>query len=481
MMIADYNLKALVFDDVEEEAKPLIEALNYERIPNIYINFKDDDRGDAKKVQNIRIVFSDLIVGAYMDGDETKAVEAIRTSILDNISPNNGPFILVAWSKHSSLVTTLQQRILEVEPGLNFVTVELSKNDYFKQNDENKWKLKEGVDFKNIISAIKEQLKDLEHLEIFFEWEQDARNSTSKVLNSFLEKIEDKVNVEKVVSSTIKSTLGEKVSPNSKDKLDAFYHTLNSILADSIDNNVAPDSKHDAFLNTLELEDIDSDMNAIINRKTLFEDCNDKALKTGNIYSFEDFKSRFSEQVIQEICGHDIDSVFNNDFFQHNTEDKVDENDGSIIGRICKSLCRDKGEDELLGKKKFGRECKDFTKENTYPVLMEFTPSCDIANNKYTKSRLIFGYLFDSRIKCIKNKSESLYMTSFHFKYQDSKRSLAGNYRLVFFIKNIFAVNPEKIKQIEPMIRARKEFATDLQHAIANHISRIGISSVDGF
>ena len=87
--------------------------------------------------------------------------------------------------------------------------------------------------------------------------------------------------------------------------------------------------------------------------------------------------------------------------------------------------------------------------------------------------------MINSSYACLKNKSDSLYITDFHFKYKSEDRDLDGNYRLVFFIKNIFAVNPEKIKELTPMIRARKEFATDLQHAIANHISRIGISSLD--
>lgn len=81
-MISDYNLKAVVFDDREEEAKPLIDALNYERVPNIFINFKDDSRDD-KKLQNIRIVFADLIIGDSYEGK--KSLDAIRATILDNI------------------------------------------------------------------------------------------------------------------------------------------------------------------------------------------------------------------------------------------------------------------------------------------------------------------------------------------------------------------------------------------------------------
>jgi len=163
------------------------------------------------------------------------------------------------------------------------------------------------------------------------------------------------------------------------------------------------------------------------------------------------------------------------DFRRHTEEEKKDE-DGNIILRFCKTICCP---DSLLSKRGLKKDCKEFVEQNIFPILMEFTPSCDIAQKKYLKSRLIYGVMFNSNVKCIANKSESLYITDFHFKYKDNPRNLDGNYRLAFFVKNIFAVNPEKIKELQPILRARKEFATDLQHAIANHISRIGISSLD--
>jgi hypothetical protein len=161
------------------------------------------------------------------------------------------------------------------------------------------------------------------------------------------------------------------------------------------------------------------------------------------------------------------------------SESKADDEKGTVIDRMCRTLTSAFKDGKMLGIKPFYKECKEKTKNNYYPILMEFTPSCDIANNKYLKSRLIYGYLIDSTYKCFKSSSESLYITPFHFKLHNDNFGLNSNYRLVFFIKNIFAVNPNKIKEMTPIIRARKELVTDLQHAIANHISRIGISSID--
>jgi len=468
-VLSEYNLKAVVFDDIESEARPLIDALNYERIPNVFINFKDDSRDD-KKLKNIRIVFADLIIGQYHGGDDSTTVEAIRTAILDNIEENNGPFILAIWSKHTELAETLKTRLLEINPNLNFVVVTLDKNDYFEQ-DGDIWKLKEDKSFVDIKDDINDQLNTLNHLPIFLEWERDARASISKIMNSFIEDISNDVQVKDTVSSAIKFTLGNQV--DIEDKIKAFYRTLNTVLADSIINNSHPIEKHEEFLNSLDLENIDGDIKAKINAKALFEIPNNNDLKTGNIYSFEDFKRIFSEEVISEICGYDT-SILGRDFLRHSPEDKKDAV-GTIIQRFCRTICPT----GLKTKGELKRECKELIENNIYPVLMEFTPSCDIAQTKYLKSRLIYGFLFKSDVKCISKKSDSLYITDFHFKYENEEKKLDGNYRLAFFIKNIFAVNPDKIKQLTPMIRARKEFATDLQHAIANHISRIGISSLD--
>jgi hypothetical protein len=87
----------------------------------------------------------------------------------------------------------------------------------------------------------------------------------------------------------------------------------------------------------------------------------------------------------------------------------------------------------------------------------------------------------NSKYNFIKSESESLYKTKFHFKYKNESKGLNSNFLLVFNIKYIFAVLPEKVEEMTPLIRARKELTSDLQQSIATHISRIGISSLDGF
>jgi len=336
-MLSKYNLKAVIFDDVEAEAKPLIDALNSERIPNIYINFKDDTNDDIK-IKNIRIVFADLIVGEYQPGNDNNIVEPIRASILDNIDEQNGPFILVIWSKHNTLAETLKNRLKEINPKLNFIMVLLDKNDYFEKNTTtDEWKLQEGKTFQNIKDDINNQLNDLKHLPVFLEWEQDARNTISRVLNEFIEDISDEKKVKNTISSAIKLTLGKKTESSTEDKIRSFYQTMNITLTDSIENHSLSIEQHEDFLNDLDFENIDDETRAEINRKTLFEDPSDNELKTGNIYSFNDFKEKFSDDIIHDVCGYDS-SLLGRDFRRHVEKEEKDES-GNIILRFCKTIC----------------------------------------------------------------------------------------------------------------------------------------------
>ena len=459
MMIADYNLNVVVFDDEYNEAKPLIEALNYERIPNVFINL-GDERND-RKLQNIRIIFADLVFGTQVLGDNT--IEPIKTRILDNISDDNGPFILVAWSKHLDLAKTLEEKILQIKRNFKFLTITLDKNDYFEiEND--KYVLKEGMNFNTIRQDIISKIEKLKHLKLFLEWEGDVKKSISKVLNNFLSDINDTEKVNKEISATIKYTMGKQKDLSDTDKFKAFYKTMNTVLGDSMEIN--PENKADkytALFNSLNFETFSSDEKAKINAEILFEQITDenKSLKNGNIYSFNEFKTIFGDNVVENLFNYSEKSIFEDVFefkkkyklFNKNNEESQDEFENRHLNNY-----------ESL----------------SHPIILEFTPSCDITQNKLKKSRLIFGFLLDSKYKHIKKQNENLYITPFHFELKDKNLNLDSNYRLILFIKTIFAVNPDKIRKMTPIIRARKELVVDLQHAIANHISRVGVSSING-
>ncbi|MBQ9292323.1 MAG: hypothetical protein IJ211_03535 [Campylobacter sp.] len=458
-MIADYNLNVVVFDDEYNEAKPLIEALNYERIPNVFINL-GDERND-RKLQNIRIIFADLVFGTQVLGDNT--IEHIRTRILDNISDDNGPFILVAWSKHLDLAKTLEEKILQIKRNFKFLTITLDKNDYFEiEND--KYVLKEGMNFNTIRQDIISKIEKLKHLELFLEWEGDVKKSISKVLNNFLSDINDTEKVNKEISATIKYIIGKQEDLSNTDKFKAFYKTMNTVLGDSMEIN--PENKVDKYADlfkSLNFETFSSDEKAKINAEILFEKITDenKSLKNGNIYSFNEFKEYFGDDIIKNLFKYSEEDIFK-DVFEFHAKHKL----------------FDKNNEE--SQNDFENRHLNNYESLSHPIILEFTPSCDITQNKLKKSRLIFGFLLDSKYKHIKKQNESLYITPFHFKLENENLNLDSNYRLVLFIKTIFAVNPDKIREMRPIIRARKELVVDLQHAIANHISRVGVSSING-
>ena len=230
-MIRNFGFNVLVFDDNYSEVKPLIKGLSEERIPHYFINFKTDKVKD-KPFKNIRLIFADLILGDNISGDLEKNIEPIRKSIVNNIEEDNGPIIIVGWSKHNENLETLIRRINEAIPKIFFVPIQLEKEDFIELKDDDTYDLIEGKSHTDILNVINEKLDKLDYLKLFLQWEKDQRYSIVKTLNNFISNDEkDKI------SGILGASLGKSVRTLSREeKTYAFYETLNTILDDENDH-----------------------------------------------------------------------------------------------------------------------------------------------------------------------------------------------------------------------------------------------------
>lgn len=157
-MLSKLGLKTVVFDDFFEEAEPLIKGLDSERIPNIFINFNYAE-DDYKPLTNIRMVFADLFI------EKNKSVDGIAAAINDHITENNGPFILVAWTKHPDYLSKLIERLDSYPKNLTFISICLDKNEYFESEQgqdnyaDSKYEFIDEKSFDNIREDINKELE----------------------------------------------------------------------------------------------------------------------------------------------------------------------------------------------------------------------------------------------------------------------------------------------------------------------------------
>lgn len=440
-MIRSFGFNVLVFDDNYQEVKPLIDGLTEDRIPHYFIDFKRDKIKD-KPFKNVRVIFADLILGDNISGDLKNNVEPIRKSILNNIEEDNGPVVIVGWSKHNENLTTLIERINQRMPNMVCVPIRLEKTDFIELKDEENYGLIEGKTHNDILNAINEKLNELNYFKLFLQWEQDQKYSISKTLNSFINSQE-----KERVSGVLGASLGKSIRTLSREeKTYAFYETLNTILDDENDHINHHSDVFELFDNITEsdIRNLDKSLKYELNTKFMIANTlSPTILYPGNVFKLD-------EKYFDKFDG-----------FEHGC--KKSKFDKFLRGEVLVP-CKD---DEGIGKKT--AKYKDLLSK-IVPIALEYTAFCDFAQGKTKKVKIALGYLFPSEYEeYILKKTEYLYITS--------SFNLEGTiYKMILNFHHTFSFQESILNDLEMLFRVRKEVLNDIQHKLAHYISRPGIN-----
>ncbi len=477
------NTKVLIFDDKPEEIQNLREALDDIGIQSIYINFKTSKK--KNKFTNVRYIFADLTLDDKISSSNKSTISPIYSSITRNLSEDNGAFILIIWSKHNELRNVLIDKLKERKYKF-YPIVTLDKNDYkkneiniIKKFEQMKWCINKKeltlADYQHhfnifcnksinyLINDIKNSLnQNLDYFNLLREWESQIQKSSAKVFDMFLD-IENQDKNRDLLNGAIKSIVGTNQSPNKEEKRKGLYPALNMVLQDTIEKSVEDSNSNETTNNTLKNLDLQVKNNEntyIVNSKLLFEIplSSNKKMYPGNIFCFESYLN-ICDKLNENVCGYDdYKKIFEDEIYDYNSKYKSE---------------LEKQQNEA--KDEYNERIKNKTKQDTLdsikPILIEFTPYCDYSNNKFKKSRLIFGYLVPFDKQCIK-KLDNFYKSGFSFNYESQ------NYILLLSLRHIFGLNPKTLENLKLLFRARKELVNDIQHNIAYHISRVGVTSL---
>lgn len=458
------NTKTVIFDDKIDEVIFLREALDKLLIPNLYIKFDEavlQERDESDKLTNVRFVFADILIGTKKEADSKVAVEAVVSSILEHISKENGPFILILWSKDTQAHKTELIRTLRDDELYNFIPItDINKTDYIKING-----VLPSKSVNDLIVIIKTKTDTQTYFNLLREWESETHKSTAKTFDLFVDN-ENTAKTKDLLNGAIKSVVGTKQAANIEEKRKALWNSLNTILQDAIEKNSKQSTHTDIILESLDLQVSSPENVNILNSKLLFETAmspTSKKMYPGNIFCFNSYIN-ICNSLKQQVCGYkDQLSLL---------EEVID------LKKLTEYFATFYEAANLETEKKQ----KAYRKEkigSINPILMEFTPYCDYSQKGYKKSRLIFGFLIPIEYKdYIYKSTKYIYYTS-NFKLEKNIGSIPnGDYFIVLNIKHIFGVNPTLVEGLNLLFRARKELVNDIQHNIAYHISRVGVTSL---
>ena len=443
--------RALVVDDVFEEAHPVLLALSRLGIGSVYLNGDVELLGDNEPFRGIRLAFVDMdLQGADGVPDEDLGRQA-ATYLARAVSHDNGVLAVLVWTKHAAAAHAFFSEVRSILPKTAVLELGIEQ----KPADPDSFDDAVSV----IVKSVSEQLQRAPGVHLLWEWEELTHQAATTTSENLIDVVRNgpKIDLSSPanVSSGLCASLGL-LAAAARDRkartgIEAAGHAFSAlvpILEDAADHPVGhPDSINEPELadllaiatNSNALNDRSPDRRARygrLNRMVHIARPHPKApLLPGNVYEIDDELDR--QLVI------DQDRLFT-----------------SLVGASYKG---DAGEIEPK------------------IVIAEVTPACDYAQEKVETPRVLGGALIPTRR--LKNvPSDHLYIYKdfgvFHFDDGGDYAVSSGTYHFALNARFLTGLSPESVEGRTPLFRIRQNTLVDIQAWLARHGNRPGVITI---
>ena len=406
------NGRIVVIDDeYEKEALPLIEALSKNGVSAMYFT-GNQEKLPPEPLSGVRIVFLDIVLAGTEGQDDKTKISTIIGVVSKIIGKDNKSYLIIAWTKHDELIEGLKNNLKE-NPPIFILNLEKSECKDSQGNYE--------------ISKIEEKLKkELEKagvFHLFIIWENLVHKSAGKIVNDFSSfyPLDDNwdSNMCGVFQKLARAYAGKQLKDGETDKLikDAFL-TFNGTFLDTLENEIS--NKKIEGLKIKDSNNVNNDIVAQINSSLHLILQLLKNSVPGNIYEWE-------KRV-------KINDLFDSDINLYPQKDS-------------------------------------FFKKLKY-VLLEVSPSCDYAQDKWKLHRVLHGLMWPENDFNKIKKADYIY-TSPIFKVGDKI------YKFVFDLRYLTTLLFDELTDKDPVLRIRHDLLVDIQSKIAGHINRPGVMCLE--
>lgn len=451
------NGRIVIVDDRIDEALPLISLFSKNGAPVTYFNGQMDELPETP-LKDVRIVFMDLRLS--QGKLETKTIVSSFVSIIKRlISPNNGPFVLFLWSKHDAdylpnVTECFQDVLKKLKP-----TILLNM-------DKGSLLIEEDGELKYSLSGIEERLKtELARtgaLELFILWENLVHLSAAETVSAFSSLYDTKddwiKNMPIIFKALVKSRIGKNYNNATKEQI--FTEGLcafNGAFLDYLEKNISECNFQDVNMMVPVQEELnDLKIQAKINTRLHLQSVKFPHVP-GTLYRYdEQEKSRF--------------------FGKYNTfiSECIDMN------LVLSDMAIDFGLDlkQLYANSKklkpvFEMDKREFI-ESLTPILLEVSPGCDFAQQKWTVHRLLPGLAVPYYYFKFIRRSDYLMPTP-PFEINETIYGFVFDLR---YLTSLPLSEFAKIENMRDMCVFRQELISLIQTNLGRHVSRLGIPAV---
>lgn len=231
--------RVLVVDDKEEEGLHIALALHREGFSPWFVKY--DQAHLQNKVYGSHsgvwcvVMDIDLLGGGLTGSESTLAFGTVESAILALLEENNGPFVLVTWSRHDESAAGLFEHLKERLPERMrpFKLLQLDKESFLSESSDLCVDLRRG-------------LGEIPALSCLMNWENAARSSACEVSQTLFEAAkgigsgDTGNNLRHVLCSLARAHAGKTL--RQENVLSSLYSVLAPLLADRIQTSCPPES-----------------------------------------------------------------------------------------------------------------------------------------------------------------------------------------------------------------------------------------------
>jgi hypothetical protein len=461
--------RVVVIDDLPDEALPVIEALGRLGLGCIYLRGERLEELPASPLRGIRLVVLDLRLGTTGGAKQTASMTA--NVFRRTISPDEGPLIVLLWTKHDEDIPAFRKALFELEPKFR---------DTALIADLEKPATITPATLSKIKQRITRLAADWNPMDSLWAWEQvahDAATSTTAIVanqvstNAAIQEGDsDDVRrnkwllaLKRLLRTLVAAAAGQKAQSQTAgiDLLEA----LSAINADRLElesSRSEPVDLTSIFDQPAELTRAQAaQLNGVVMVGAAVP--KPQELRPGNVYVLGAKHGPFKP------CGIDVAELKREILVQLERDaDFKKHHDLAIKHQADDSKANSHKRAREKRRRELYQACK--------AILAEITPSCDFAQRSRKVVRLAGGVLVPESLQRLVPRKESL--RSFELV---ALPTLSGLWILVFSSRFLFTMqDPRRCLRTPPAFKLRASVLAELRNWYASQSARPGYLSVPG-
>lgn len=425
--------RVLLVDDRADEALPLVTSLGRIGVGCVYYDGRQENLPpNNSRLIGVRLAFLDMdLSGGGVPNEKARVAQLV--SVLESVlSPDNGPYIACAWTKHQELIDTFKKYIesLPEIPAPVFI-IKMDKLD-MKTDQGN-------FDIDKIRRTIERHLRNLGPLAYLQEWEGRCFRASSEVTNSVVGMVERgqlfSNELGYILRCLARAQAGQTLSKKNWTKF--LSEALNPIHFDRMESQTT---------RTYPLPAGDSNrpsLKVLAGLNTMLHFSADKQNMQGAVFI------EYAEPRERKFTGPEQVELQN--------------------------LLLEMGKPK---KTKSGRDEEPKPLPNVHQVYLELNPPCDHSQSKVGVPRLICGLLLpanedgDMREKFkMKGKLPILW---YYGPIELRVRKFKEIFYFAFSLRHIVTCSKEDITKLKHIGRLRGQIFRDIQARFSNYVNRAG-------